>query len=85
MWLALFRRGEYGNYPGGLLRWDRQSGSVRKTSMDQIGAGIARISGVLCVGATDGLAILRGDRPVSYLIDQAADGRWEIVARNGPR
>jgi hypothetical protein len=29
VWLALYRRGEYGNYPGGLLRWDRKAARVQ--------------------------------------------------------
>lgn len=82
VWLALYRRGEYGNYPGGLLRWDRQSGSVRQFAMDQVGVAMARVAGVLCIGTTDGLVVLRGDTPASYLVDRAADGRWEIAERN---
>ena len=82
VWLALDRRGEYNNYPGGLLRWDRHSGSVRAFPMDEIGVAITRMGGVLSVGTTEGLAILHGDRLDSYLVDRAADGRWEMAARN---
>jgi hypothetical protein len=82
VWLALYRRGEYGNYPGGLLRWDRRLGTPRQFPMDQIGATIARIAGVLCVAGTDGLVVLGGDVPTSYLVDRAADGDWEIAPRN---
>ena len=82
VWLALDRRGEYNNYPGGLLRWDRHSGSVRAFPMDEIGVAITRIGGVLSVGTTEGLAILHGDRLDSYLVDRAADGHWEMAARN---
>ncbi len=82
VWLALYRRGEYGNYPGGLLRWDRQSGRARLLAMDQIGVAMARIGGSLCMGTNDGLVVMRGDDPSSYLVDRSADGRWEMAARN---
>lgn len=47
VWLALYRRGEYGNTPGGLARWDRQTRQVRQFAMDQVGVAIARLGGVL--------------------------------------
>ncbi|MGO9259115.1 MAG: hypothetical protein ACLQU1_22765 [Bryobacteraceae bacterium] len=82
VWLALYRRGEYGNYPGGLLRWDRQTAHVRQFAMDQIGVAMARIGGVVSVGAMDGLVVMRGDELASYLVDRSADGQWEMAARN---
>jgi hypothetical protein len=82
VWLTLDRRGEYNNYPGGLLRWDWQSRRVREFPLDEIGVTIARIGRTMCVGTTEGLAIVRGDRLTSYLVDRGADGRWEIAERN---
>jgi hypothetical protein len=82
VWLALCRRGEYNNYPGGLLRWDRQSGNVRRIALDRIGWGMVRISGFLCIGSGEGLVILHGDEPAGYLVDRSLDGRWEMAGRD---
>ena len=69
VWLALYRRGEYGNYPGGLLRWDRDTSDVRHWYMPSIATGIARAGDAIYMGTTDGIAALRGDRVISYFVD----------------
>jgi hypothetical protein len=81
IWLALYRRGEYGNYPGGLLRWDRHTQSVRHWDMPWIATSIARAGDTIYMGATDGIAALHGDRIVSYFVDRSADGRYRMVGR----
>jgi hypothetical protein len=81
VWLALYRRGEYGNYPGGLLRWDRNTQSVRRWDMPWIATGMARAGEAIYMGTTDGIAVLRGDRVVSYFVDRSA-GRYRMTERN---
>ena len=81
VWLALYRRGEYGNYPGGLLRWDRNTQSVQHWDMPWIATSIARAGDAIWLGATDGIVALRGDRVVSYFVDRSADGRYRMVQR----
>jgi len=82
VWLALDHRGEYGNYPGGLLRWDRKTEQVRHLPLDQVGMSIARIAGVLSIGAPDGLILLHGDAPMSYLVERRPTGGWQMTRRD---
>lgn len=82
VWLALHRRGEYGNYPGGLLRWDLNTATVRHWDMPWIATSLARAGDAICMGTTDGIAALRGDRVVSYFVDRSAAGQYRMAARN---
>jgi hypothetical protein len=82
VWLALDRRGEYGNYPGGLLRWDRNTQTVRRWEMPWIATGMARSGDAICLGLTNGVAVLRDDRLVSYFVDRAPAGQYRMAARN---
>jgi len=81
IWLALFRRGEYGNYPGGLLRWDRNTQQVRRWDMPWIATSLARNGVAIYMGADDGIAALRADRVVSYFVDRSAEGQYRMVER----
>jgi hypothetical protein len=80
IWLALYRRGEYGNSSGGLLRWDRRTEQVevldRKLSADHI----ARCGDALCMGA-DGFLVLKDQQLRSYFLDQTSDGRYQMALR----
>jgi hypothetical protein len=82
VWLVLYRRGEYGDYPGGLLRWDRAAATVQHWDMPWIATGIARSGDAIYMGATDGVVALRGGRITSYFVDRSSAGQYRIVARN---
>jgi hypothetical protein len=82
VWLALDRRGEYGNYPGGLLWWDRKRATVEHWDMPWIAVNMARGGDAIYIGTTDGIAVLRGGRIMSYFVDRSADGRYEMAVRN---
>jgi hypothetical protein len=82
IWLALYRRGEYGNYPGGLLRWDRKAATVQHWDMPWIAASLARAGDALYMGASDGITVLRGDEFTSYFVDRSASGQYRMAARN---
>lgn len=82
IWLALEHRGEYGNYPGGLARWDRNLQTARKWEMPSIATSIVRADGGIYLGLTDGIAALRGDRVVSFFVDRSAAGQYRMAARN---
>ena len=82
VWLALDHRGEYGNYPGGLLRWDRNTQSVRHWDMAHIATGIVRSGNAIYMGLTDGIAVLRGERVVSYFVDRSQAGQYRMAERN---
>jgi hypothetical protein len=83
VWLALYRRGEYGNSPGGLLRWDRGSAKVQSFPVPHVVTSIARAGDAIDLGAVDGLVVLRGDRTISYFVDRTASGRYLMAARSG--
>jgi hypothetical protein len=79
VWLALEHRGEYGNYPGGLLRWDRKTAGVQHWDVPSVAGSIARGGEAIYLGATDGIVSLRGDRMTSYFVDRSAAGRYQIA------
>jgi hypothetical protein len=85
IWLALYRRGEYGNYPGGLLRWDHLTSSVHHWDMPWIATGMARSGDAIYMGTTDGLAVLRGDRIAGYFVDRDTGGHYAISPREYTR
>jgi hypothetical protein len=88
IWLALYRRGEYGNSSGGLLRWDRVTAQVRSFAVPEVvthiatslTAAVAPTGEVVYLGATDGIVVLRGDRITSYFVDRTAGGRYVMAA-----
>lgn len=82
VWLALYRRGEYGNNSGGLLRWDRVSNGVERFAVTDLVNSIACAGGAIYLGADDGIVALNGDRIVSYFVDRATGCRYEIAERN---
>jgi hypothetical protein len=82
VWLALYRRGEYGNSSGGLLRWDRETAQVRSFAIPDTVTHIATGPGdVVYLGATDGIVVIHGDQITSYFIDRTAGGRYMVAAR----
>jgi hypothetical protein len=81
VWLGLFRRGEYGDIAGGLLRWDRATEQARLFQAASIVTSIGRGGEALYMGARDGLLVLRDERIVSYFVDRTTTGRYRVVPR----
>jgi hypothetical protein len=81
IWLALCRRGEYGDYPGGLLRWDRKAAQVRRWDMQSVAVNMARAGEAIYLGTVDGIVSLQGDLMASYFVDRPAAGRYQMVRR----
>jgi hypothetical protein len=81
VWLALYRRGEYGNDPGGLLRWDRNTTTVQHWDMPWIATSLARSGDGIYMGATNGIALLRDGQITSYFVDRLASGRYQMAPR----
>jgi hypothetical protein len=89
IWLALYRRGEFGNNSGGLLRWDRETAQVRSYAVTDVVTQIATHIAALntpagefvYLGATDGIVVLHGDQITSYFVDRTAGGRYIMAAR----
>ena len=79
VWMALVANGEYGVSSGGLLRYDRQSVTVRRFEFPDVAVQLIR-SGGKTLAATDfGLAVVEGDRVRRYFIDRTTDGRLQVA------
>lgn len=82
VWLALYHRGEYGNIPGGVLRWDRGTKRVERFPVPAVVTGIARSGEDHVLATVDGLARVHGRQISGYFIDRTEDGRYQIAERN---
>lgn len=80
IFLALDRRGEYGNYPGGLLRWDRKTAQVQHWDLSSVAVQIARWGDAIYLGTADGIVSVRGDRLESWFVDRSTGGRYQMEA-----
>jgi hypothetical protein len=78
-WMALVRNGEYGGASGGLLRYDRQSGTVRRFGFPDIGVRLIRVDGKILAATDFGLAVVEGDRVKRYFIDTTTGGRLQVA------
>lgn len=80
VWMALVQNGEYGGSSGGLLRYDRQSGVVRRFELPDIGVRLIRVGGGKILAATDfGIGVVEGDGVKRYFVDRGGDGRLRVV------
>ncbi len=82
VWLALLRRQEYGNTPGGLLRWDRRTEHTERFETTAAVSWIARAGDALVLGG-DEILVLKGNALRSHLVDRTADGGYRVAAREG--
>ncbi|MEO7145979.1 MAG: hypothetical protein ABI165_21000, partial [Bryobacteraceae bacterium] len=82
IWMALDHRGEYGNYAGGLLCWNRQTHQFRGFKVHTVITGVVRGGDALYLTAADGILVLHGDAIESYFVDRSADGRYRMTRRN---
>lgn len=79
VWMALAQNGEYGGSSGGLLRYDRQSGAVRRFEFPDIAARLIRVGGKILAATSFGLAIVEQDRVKRYFIDRTTGGRLRVA------
>jgi hypothetical protein len=82
VWLALYRRGEFANSAGGLLRWDRNSTQAQSFAVPEVATSIARAGNAIYLGTVDGIVALRGEKATSYFVDRTAAGRFVIGERD---
>ncbi len=86
VWLGLELQGEWGNHPGGLLRYGRYSGwvdqfdvGVQSSDFDEaIILQIKRWRGSLYLATTNGLYILKDNRLTHHVFEPALDGGTDI-------
>jgi hypothetical protein len=79
VWTALARRGEYGGPSGGVLQYDRRSGSVRKFEVPDLGKQFLRLGDDLLVATSGGVAVISGSQVARYFVDWTSDGRLRVA------
>ncbi len=79
VWIALISNGEWGGSGGGLLRYDRQSGAVRRFELPDIVWRITRAGGKILAATELGLAVVEGDGVKRYFVDRTTDGRLRVA------
>ncbi len=78
-WMALAKYGEYGGESGGLLRYDRQSGALRRIEFPDIAVRLIRVGGKLVAATNFGAAVVEGDGVKRYFVDRTNDGRLRMA------
>jgi hypothetical protein len=79
VWMALVMNGEYGGSSGGLLRYDRQSGVVRRIELRDIAVRLIRVGGKILAATDFGIAVVEGNGVKRYFVDRTADGRLLVA------
>lgn len=82
IWLGLAGHPEGSSYPGGLIRYDRRSGSFRNYDVPGIIYFIKKRADALWMGTTDGISILRKGRIESVIFTFDKDGRRILLPLN---
>jgi hypothetical protein len=79
VWMGIYRRGEYGDGAGGILRYDRETHIVRKYDLPDIVNGLVVSRDRVIAGTDSGIAIIEGDQTRRYFVDRTTDGRLRIA------
>ena len=80
VWLALKMRGEYGDYMGGIVRYDRAAKTFKRFDIaPSIGQQFAMVGDRLLVAADRGVFVIHDDDVRGYFVDQTSDGRLRTV------
>jgi hypothetical protein len=77
--MALVHNGEYGGSSGGLLRYDRHTGTARRFPLPDIALRLAHINGKTLAATDFGFAVVEGDQITRFFVDQTTDGRWRVI------
>jgi hypothetical protein len=81
IWLALYRRGEFGDNPGPLLRFHRTTEQVDVFNTGLTVTHMAVCGDALCI-AGNGLAVLKDGELRTYFVDKTSSGDYRMAARN---
>jgi len=81
IWLALMRRGEYGDSGSGLVRFDRRTEVFQPFEIgDGIGRGFASVGELLVLATDQGITVLNHNEVRRYIVDQTTDRRLRVAA-----
>lgn len=83
VWATLMHRGEWGNNTGGLLRWDRETQTVKTIWLPDAAKQIVRHGDSILVATRNGVTVVTGNAATHYIVDQLSDGRLRVVSRQG--
>lgn len=79
VWLSMINRGEWGNSGGGVLRYDRQSKTVRKFNTSDLIRQFLRVGDRLVLATNQGVIVIANGQLKRYLVDRTEDGQWRVV------
>lgn len=79
IWMALGHNGEYGGSPGGLVRYDRNTGTFRSVPLADSVRSLIRVGDVVAAGTELGIAIVDGGDAKRYFVDRTSDGRLRVA------
>jgi hypothetical protein len=81
LWVGLMRQPEGAAYGGGLLRYARSTGAVRKYEIPDYIYTIDRIGDAIYCGANDGLYRIRGNEVTHFSFEPDRTGKIVMVSR----
>jgi hypothetical protein len=79
VWMALVNNGEYGEWSGGLLRYDRHTGAFRQLPLPDVIFRLTCSNGRILAATDFGFAVVEGDQITRFFVDQTTDGRLRVV------
>jgi hypothetical protein len=84
LWIGLVRHPEGADIAEGLLRYNINTGAVKKYAIPDVIYTIDRLGGALYCGTSHGLYMLRGESITQLRFEPAADGKMVMLARRAP-
>ncbi len=80
VWLGIAKRGEWGDFGGGILRFDGSTQQVTKIALREIVHQIARSGSTLVLDTDFGAALFDGSKLIRrFFVDETTDGRLRIA------
>jgi len=80
LWIGLIRYPEGMPYGGGLLRYDRKSGKIRKYPVAEIIKCIYKVGDTIFIGTANGISILTDGRLTSFEYGYDVNGRRAVFS-----
>jgi hypothetical protein len=71
--------GEYGGSPGGVLRYDRKTQTVRKYELPDAIYSLCTSGNRMLIATSSGIAVIDGDQIKRYFVDHTTDGRLRVA------
>lgn len=82
VWIGLAWLGEGSSLSGGLLRFDRETKTVRRFEFPDFAQGMTQFQDQILIASDFGIGIVKDQRVSRYFVDQMSDGRYRVVEAN---